>query len=131
MKKFILILIAVAITGLTANHALAGRLHHGPMDGTGNGSMQTMTDEQIQARQTFMTETADIRQALAVKRGEYRALMAGDNPSPEKAGLLAGNIAELKNQLREKAAAAGISFRGHGMGHGAKGKMGGMGNCNW
>ena len=132
MKKFILVLIAVAITGFTANQVLAGRLHHGPMDGSGQGTMQTMTTEQIQARQAFMLETADIRQNLAVKMGEYRALMAGDNPSPKDAGALAGSIAQLKNQLREKAVAAGVPFRGHGMQNGmGHGQRGGMGNCNW
>jgi zinc resistance-associated protein len=140
MKKTILILLAVAITGFSATQVLAGRTHHGSMDGNGMGTMQNMTGEQVKAQQAFMTDTADLRQNLAAKMGEYRALMAGDNPSPKEAGKLAGEIAGLKNQLREKAVAAGVPFKGHGMGMGMgmgmgngphKGQGKGQGNCNW
>ncbi|WP_300667372.1 periplasmic heavy metal sensor [Desulfoluna sp.] len=132
MKKALLILIALAITGFSATQALAGRGHHGSMDGNGRDCTQNMTDEQIQARQAFMKDTADLRQSLAVKKGEYRALMAGDNPDPTTAGKLAGEIAGLKNQLREKAVAAGVPFRGRGMGQGmGDGPHQRQGNCNW
>lgn len=138
MKKTVLILIAVAITGFSATQVLAGRAHHGPMDGSGMGYMQqqNLTDEQVQAHQAFMKETAGLRQDLAAKVGEYRALMAGDNPDPKAAGKLAGEIAGLKNNLREKAVAAGVPFKGRGMGLGMGHGMGdghrqGKGNCNW
>ncbi len=134
MKKTLLILIAVAITGFSATQVLAGRAHNGSMDGHGMGyeQHQNLTDEQIQARQAFMKDTADLRQNLAVKRGEYRALMAGENPNPKEAGKLSGEIAGLKDQLREKAVAAGVPFKGRGMGHGmGDGHRSGKGNCNW
>lgn len=136
MKKTALILIAVAITGFSATQALAGRAHHGPSNGCGKGYHQNLTEEQVQARQAFMKETAGLRQDLAAKVGEYRALMAGDNPDPKTAGKLAGEIAGLKNDLREKAVAAGVPFRGRGMGPGMGQGMGesprhGKGDCNW
>lgn len=134
MKKTLLILIAVAITGFTATQALAGRAHHGSGNGNCQGTMQyqNLTDEQIQARQAFMKETADLRQKLAVKKGEYRAVMAGENPDPKTAGKLAGEIAGFKNQLREKAVAAGVPCKGLGMGHGmGDGPHHGRGKCNW
>ncbi|BCS97293.1 hypothetical protein DSLASN_29250 [Desulfoluna limicola] len=138
MKKTILILLAVAITGFSATQVLAGRAHNGPMDGSGMGYMQqqNLTDEQVQARQAFMKETAGLRKDLASKMGEYRALMAGDNPNPKEAGKLSGEIAGLKDQLREKAVAAGVPFKGMGMGMGMGHRMNdghrsGKGNCNW
>jgi zinc resistance-associated protein len=136
MKKTVLILIAVAITGFSATQVLA---YHG--DGRGGNcggymQKQNLTEEQIQARQAFMKDTAGLRQDLAAKVGEYRALMAGDNPDPKTAGKLAGEIAGLKNNLREKAVAAGVPFKGRGMGLGMGHGMGdghrqGKGNCNW
>ena len=131
MKKTILILTAVAITGFSATQVLAGRAHNGSMNGHGMGYTQNMTDEQVQARQAFMKDTTDLRVNLAAKKGEYRALMAGENPNPKEAGKLSGEIANLKNQLREKAVAAGVPFKGHGMdmGHG-KGMEHGKGHYN-
>jgi len=133
MKKITLILIAIAITGLSATQVLAGRGHHGARDGSGTGCMQqNLTDEQIQARQAFMKDTVDLRQSLAVKKGEYRALMAGENPDPKTAGKLSGEIAGLKDQLREKAVAAGVPFKGRGMGHGmGEGYHQGRDHSNW
>ena len=130
MKKITLILIAVAITGFSATQALAGRGHQGYRDG--GCIQQNLTDEQVQARQAFMKDTAELRQSLAVKRGEYRALMAGENPDPKAAGQLSGEIAGLKNQLREKAVAAGVPFKGRGMGHGmGEGYHQGRDHSNW
>lgn len=134
MKKITFILIAVAITGFSATQVLAGRAHHGTGYGNCQGYMhqQNLTDEQMKARQAFMKETADLRQKLAVKKGEYRAVMAGENPDPKTAGKLAGEIAGLRNQLREKAVAAGVPCRGMGMGQGmGQGPHQGRGNCNW
>ncbi|BCS97292.1 hypothetical protein DSLASN_29240 [Desulfoluna limicola] len=116
MKKTILILTAVAITGFSATQVLAGRMHNGSMAEHGMGYTQNMTEEQVQARHAFMKDTADLRMSLEVKKGEYRALMAGDTPNPKEAGELSGDIANLENQLREKAVAAGVPIKGHAMG---------------
>ena len=134
MKKITLILIAIAITGFSATQVLAGRSHQGYRDG--GCIQQNMTDEQVQARQAFMKDTAGLRQSLAEKRGEYRAVMAGENPDPKAAGKLSGEIAGLKDQLREKAVAAGVPFKGRGMGHGMDHGMGdgnhqGRNHTNW
>lgn len=122
MKKVALILIAVAVTGFTATQVFAGRAHHGYRDG--GCIQQNLTDEQIQARQAFMTDTAELRQSLAVKRGEYRALMAGENPDAKAAGKLSGEIVVLRDQLRAKAVAAGVHYKGMGMGPGMNHGMG-------
>ena len=151
MKKSTLTLVAVAVTGFCTTFAFAGNNEPYHNDKNGHymqGQNQTMTPEQKQARQDFMEDTASLRQSLASKKGEYRAVMAATNPDVKAAGKLAGEIAGLKNQLREKAVAAGLPFHrgmggmgmgmgsdmgngghGHNGGHGSKGNN--MGNCNW
>ncbi|MFO7839984.1 MAG: hypothetical protein R6X08_10875, partial [Desulfosalsimonadaceae bacterium] len=53
--------------------------------------------------QAFMEETADLRDELAGKRGEYQALMARENPEPERASELQREMSEIREQIRSKA----------------------------
>ncbi len=90
-------------------------------------------------QQKFLTETASLREDLAAKRGEYRAVMAHDNPDSKIAGELSREIFKLQEQIRIKASALGLpcgTGGGCGMGKdwekgsGQRG-MNGKGGCRW
>ncbi|MCG8470928.1 MAG: periplasmic heavy metal sensor [Desulfobacterales bacterium] len=135
MKKSILILMTLALILTSAGLAFAhrggqdhncteGKYHHG----------KNLTPEQIQAHDNFMKQTADIRQSLAVKIGEYRAIMAAETPDAKAAGQLSGEIAAIREQLRTKAVAAGLPAKwGRGMGMKMGMHRGGdrSGSCYW
>lgn len=91
----------------------------------------------------FFTDTQDIRKEIAVKQAERMALLRGDNPDPESAGKLAGEIFDLRTTMHQKAEEAGVTAYlgpmngrggrfggagGPGMGRGMRGKGGGYMN---
>ncbi|MFZ5571878.1 MAG: hypothetical protein ACOZF0_15875 [Thermodesulfobacteriota bacterium] len=98
-----------------------------------------------ETHQKFLAETAPLREELAAKRGEYRAIMAQEDPDPKRAGELSREMTKLQDQIRLKALALGMpcgAGPGCGMGsdgcmgkgrvgHGGMGKMGGKGGCPW
>jgi zinc resistance-associated protein len=53
--------------------------------------------------QNFLNDTANLREELAAKQGEYNALMTQSNPDPKRAAQLSQEIARLNEQLRVKA----------------------------
>ena len=119
MKKTILILCTLAITAIAVPSAFAHE-GYGPHH-NGERPCQQLTPEQMQTRDAFMKETAELRQSLMSKKREYRALMFTETPDPKRAGELTTEIVDLQNQLHKKAKAAGIpngDFKGRGMGRG-------------
>jgi zinc resistance-associated protein len=59
-------------------------------------------------RDAFLMETKEIRKDVAVKRAAMRAMMHSTNPDPVKVSSLAGEIFDLREQLRIKARAKGL-----------------------
>ena len=53
--------------------------------------------------QDFQNETAPLREELAARQGEYNALMAQDNPDPQRAGQLQQEVSRLQDQIHAKA----------------------------
>ncbi len=88
----------------------------------------------------FMTETKELRKQMAMKRAERTAIMAADNPDPAAAARVAGEMFDLRTEMRDKAKSAGVPFisgskmmertqMGNGYRHGrAKGFDDGRGN---
>jgi zinc resistance-associated protein len=65
----------------------------------------------IKARTAFMNETRNLRKAVAEKRAAMRAIMNSENPDPAKTSKIAGEIFDLREQIRAKAVAAGLPPR--------------------
>ena len=117
--------IILAVTAITAM-SLAGiqlaTASPGPMQGKGPGpgpgyqkpcymQEQQLDEETIKARDALLSETVELRKKMAQKRAEKRALMKSDNPDPAKAAALAGEIFDIREQLRTKATAAGVPMQ--------------------
>lgn len=89
-----------------------------------------MSKEMIKARDTFLNDTKDLRKNMMVKRFEMRAIMQGTNPDAKQVSVLAGEIFDIKEQLRAKATELGLPGAGcmgpmgGCMGHGPMGMMG-------
>lgn len=113
-KKIILaatVTTALAFAGLQAATA-AGP---GAMNGRGpgfqypcQGQGQPFNEATLKARDTFLSETTELRKNMAEKSAAKRAVMRSTNPDPEKASQLAGELFDLREQLRTKARAAGL-----------------------
>ncbi|MFP3869587.1 MAG: hypothetical protein ACLFVT_01730 [Syntrophobacteria bacterium] len=84
------------------------------------------------AYQQFLDETAGLRTDLAGKQAEYGPLMTRANPDPKTAATLAREIQELRNQLRVKAQASGLTGPGpYGRHHYRHMGPGGYRGCRW
>ncbi len=57
----------------------------------------------------FFTDTQDLRKEIAVKQAERMALVRADNPDPEAAGKLAGELFDLRTTMHQKAEEAGVT----------------------
>lgn len=91
-----IIMAVVVVLGLAAASAWAGPWGgHWGRGGPGYGAGPES--------QAFLEETADLRDELAGKRGEYQALMAGQNPDPKEAARLQQEISRIREQIRIKA----------------------------
>lgn len=109
-KKIIIaatITTALVFTGLQAATACPG--------GKGPGAKhpcamqgQQLDEATIKARDTFLSETTELRKNMTEKRAAMRAVMKSTSPDPEKASKLAGELFDLREQLRTKAKAAGL-----------------------
>ncbi len=78
-------------------------------------------DEMMQARDAFFEETKELRRTLMMKRSEMKALMHSTSPDPEQVSALAGELFDLKEQMRDKARKSGLpgpAMGAMGMGHG-------------
>ena len=118
MKKLLIATVTLVTVGLFASQGLAFWGNggcRGPRGGGWAAGDSARTDRGA-AYEKYMQETAGIRQELASKQAEYDALMSGANPDPKRAGELAGDITQLRDQLRAKAPSDGYAGRGNGPG---------------
>ncbi len=83
-----------------------------------------MSEDMLKARDAFLQDSKELRKSMMVKRAEMRAMMQGTNPDPEKVADLAGEIFDIREQLRAKAVASGLP------GHGFMGPPGMRPGCN-
>lgn len=72
------------------------------------------SEENVKAREKFLTETQDLRREIAVKQAEFSALMQQTNPDETKAGKLRGEIFDIQTKLQQKAKEAGLPATGFG-----------------
>lgn len=130
MKKSIMA-IALALTiGVIGSGMADARPGMGPGYGMmgGAGTAATADPELLQKRQQFHTETQELRRQMTVKKTELKAALAANNPDEKKAAKLSGELFDLREQLRSKAEAAGITGMGGGDCDGpGSGMMGGRG----
>lgn len=111
-------MVVITVFGLAAVSAWAGPWG-GYMRGGGPG-YGANTGPQSQA---FLDETADLRNELAGKRGEYQALMARENPDPKEAARIQQEMSRIRDQIRNKAEAYQDSSgygRNDGRGYGGR-----------
>ena len=130
-KKIILAVVlvsAIGVAGLqvaTASPWGGGPSKWGGPGCDGNcgyyGNQQRALQLDDKARDAFLSETVEVRKALAVKKAEKRALMLNDNPDPKKVADLTGEIFELREKLQAKAQEKGIEQPGYGRGPGSCG----------
>jgi len=115
MKRFVMVSALVVFLGLLASQALACW-----WDGNYGGHMMGWGSGRGYYPQSFLNETATLRQELAAKQGEYNALMAQSNPDPNRAAQLSQEIVGLQDQLQAKAQARGFmgprGYNGYGPG---------------
>ena len=126
MKKTMLTLAAISLIMLIGTQAFAcywDGYWGGPMGGPMAGSY----DGQYQG---FYDNTAQLRQDLAAKQGEYNALLATSNPDPERTAELGREIAVLHDQLRAQARSYNLPAQNYAGHHGRMG-MGGTGRGCW
>lgn len=119
MKKTIMIsalAAAIAIGAAATTHAGWGQRGNGygynnmPAPGPQMQMQYNQVDPAIQEKlDTFFTDTQDIRKEIAIKQAERMALVRSDNPDPEAAGKLAGELFDLRTAMHQKAVEAGVS----------------------
>ncbi len=102
---------ALAFAGIQAATAAgpgagkgSGFKGQGPCFGQG----QQCDEETLKKHDAFLAETTELRKSIAQKRAEKRAVMANENPDAQKASKLAGELFDLREQMRTKAKAAGL-----------------------
>ncbi|MCF8037405.1 MAG: hypothetical protein K9K62_11075 [Desulfobacteraceae bacterium] len=131
-KKALIVLALIATVGFIATAAWAGPRGGGPWGGWGGDGPGYCANMGPQ-NQAFMEETADLRDELAGKRGAYQALMARENPDPERASELQREMSQIREQIRSRAqnhqAYSGNDHYGnHGYGDRGRGGRGWHGN---
>ncbi len=102
MKKKTFFSTALAFIVLTGSQALACYWDGHP----GGYYADTYTDGRYQ---DFWDDTAQLRQDLAAKQGEYKAVMAKPDPDPDRVAGLGREIAALDIQLRTRSQAYNLS----------------------
>ena len=118
---------ALVFTGLQVATATSGAKGPGPKHPCIIQGQQ-LDEATIKARDAFLSETTQLRKNIAEKRAAKRAIMKSTSPDPEKASKLAGELFDLREQLRTQAKAAGLpAYMMKGMGRMGDGPM--MG-CN-
>jgi len=95
-----------AIGSEAASQKGPGMQHHRAMQ-----DRPQLDEATMKARDTFLSETTELRKSMFVKQAEKRALMMSENPDPAQAAKLAGELFDIREQLRTKAMAAGLPPR--------------------
>jgi zinc resistance-associated protein len=109
MKKLLIVLITVVAVGSVASLTLACMWDGYGGNARGDYSRGYGPDVYAGgAYQGFLNDTATLRQELAAKQGEYRALMARPNPDSNRAGQLSREIGGMHNRLHAMARTGGF-----------------------
>ncbi len=74
----------------------------------GPGFSQLSAEDQAKA-DNFLEETQGLRKEILMKQSERLALMQSDNPDPDRAAKLAGDIFDLRTTIQDKAEGAGVT----------------------
>lgn len=110
LNKKNIILATILTTGLSL--AISQAAIAKPGDGYNRGmapcQIQQVNPVVQKAKQKFMEETVDVRKHLAEKRAAMRAVMRADQPDPAQASKIAGELFDLREQLRTKAQEYGL-----------------------
>jgi len=124
-KLTFLLLVAGAICLVGIQNVSAGEderaskpYHHGMKQGG------QISEEMLNRHDAFLQDTKELRKNMMVKRAEMRAVMQATNPDSERVAVLAGELFDLREQLRMQAMEKGLpghAFMGSmGMNHGCK-----------
>lgn len=116
-KMTILTLAAGAVL-LTGTLTMAASQDPAPSVANHHGMKKAcrVNKEMRKNRDSFLLETKELRKNMMMKRATMRAMMHAANPDPAKISSLAGEIFDLREQLRTKARAKGLpglGFMGH------------------
>ncbi len=121
MKKLIIALALVLSVGVGLNavdaFARCGGYGQGggyQMGGGYGGGCNYAGAQNNPEFQKFLDATKDLRASLAADRGEFRALMAGQNPDPARARTLSESMFTKRSQLAEKAREMNVSWNCRG-----------------
>ena len=138
MKKQVLavVMVTVMVSGLiVAGTASANRGYRNSgcfQYGQGPGRMMFQElDQETQDKITqFREDTQALRKEIVMKQTEKRALLRSDNPDPVAAAKIAGELFDLRAEMRLKAQTAGVDqYIGFGgMGPGPDCRMGRRGH---
>ncbi len=142
MKKHVIAIVLIAGLAIasvaSANWGRGGGYGGGygncPM---GQGQMMVPPDPAVREKiEKFFKDNQALHKQMVMKQAEKRALMRSDNPDPQVAAKVAGELFDLRTSLQDKAEAAGVAdyigpMHGpmgggkgmHGRGHGLGGRM--------
>lgn len=146
MKKHVIAIVLIAGLAIasvaSANWGRGGGYGGGYGDcPMGQGQMMVPPDPAVRAKvEKFFKDNQALQKQLVMKHAEKRALMRSDNPDPQVASKVAGELFDLRTSLHDKAEAAGVAdYIGpmggnmgcgmgggkgmHGRGHGFGGRM--------
>ncbi len=125
-KKLTLITLlsgSIMLAGFTSAIANPNNMHQRC---SGKGTAEIVLDEKtIELRKKFRDETTDLRKKMIVTRTELSVLMNSTTPDAKEAGRLAGELFDVKEQLKKKADESGLTTTGY-MGNGHHMNGGGM-----
>nr|WP_320013239.1 hypothetical protein [uncultured Desulfobulbus sp.] len=126
-----LMMAAILTSGLTLAISQAAMAQ--PSQGGGNSTKGAQVDmpchyqmngEYTKAREAFLQNTTAERKLLAQKKAEMQAIMKAGTPDTVKASAVAGELFEIREQLRLKALETGMPLSmllmdsgQHGMSH--------------
>jgi zinc resistance-associated protein len=110
-KRIIMILAVIMSVGFIGGSAWACQWD-GNWGNSGWSQDSNYYGNQSSSPQNFINDSASLREEIAAKHGEYNALMAQQNPDPERAAQLQKDIAKLNNQIQQKAQEYNVPSRG-------------------
>ncbi len=112
-KKIMLATILTSGIALAISQAALSQPQPAPEKGQGKPDVTSYRPHRDPARQEarekFLADTVAIRKQLAEKNAAMRVLLNAGTPDTDKASQLAGDLFELREKLRTKAIAAGLS----------------------
>jgi len=138
LMKMTCMLITAGFISLAAIQTVTACQTHGPgrkgpgMKGQAMMQANNPMMDMIKSRDAFLKDSKELRKSMMMKRMAMKAMMRSANPDADKIAKLAGEIFDIREQLRAKAEASGMPGMGMMMGGGMMGggMMGGMGhNC--